>query len=135
MPGVLALLLQRCGTFLRLGWRMTAERGGEALCERVLNAENAEYAGTAGVSRNNRRNGFLPAYRDNATGRIHASVYRDGSPAPIHVLEGVPEEWIHSRDAQGKVSRLKPSVKAGFIRNGEFFTREAAVRAVERADQ
>jgi hypothetical protein len=49
--------------------------------------------------------------------------------APIHLLCGLPAEWVVSRDAAGGVSAVKPSIVAGFLRDGRFYTREEAARA------
>lgn len=95
-----------------------------------LAAENARYAGTGGVSAVNRRAGFIPAFMDRSSGKAVVSCYPDGRPAPVHVLDGLPDNWILSRGHDGKVQRVRPSVVAGFLRDGVFYTREAAARAV-----
>ncbi|MCB1774439.1 MAG: dihydroorotase [Gammaproteobacteria bacterium] len=102
------------------------------LCQCELEAQNGEFAGTAGVSQYNRSAGFVPAYCNHADGQVVASRFADGTPAPIHVLEGVPEHWVEHRDADSGLIRLKPTVEAGFLRDGRFFSREAARAAVEQ---
>lgn len=97
--------------------------------------ENAVYGATGGVSENNRRHGFRPAYRDSATGRIAISRFADGRIAPVHVLDGLPEDWVVARDAEGHVCKVLETIHAGFVRSGRFFSREAAVRATDGADQ
>lgn len=95
----------------------------------VLREENLAYVGTGGVSQENHSSGFLPAFYDLATGNSHFSCFSNGSLAPIHVLDGLPEEWIRERDQSGKVCSVKDSVIAGFIRDGYFYTRKQAAEA------
>ena len=94
-----------------------------------LRQENAVFGGTGGVSEQNRPLGFRPAYRNAATGRIVFSRFADGRIAPVHVLDGLPDDWVVARDAQGRVCRVLATVHAGFVRHGEFYTREAAAKA------
>lgn len=100
------------------------------LCKCELQFQNAAYAGTGGVSRNNRGAGFLPAYQNLLTGEAVLSRFADGSPAPVHVLEGLPGEWVAARDDCGHVRRVCDSIVAGFVRDGVFYTREAAAQLV-----
>ncbi len=92
----------------------------------ALAKQNARYAGTGGVSKNNYAAGFLPAHQDTVTGRVVLSSFADGRPAPIHVLDDLPEERVERRSPNGRVLSVKYSVVAGFVRNGLFYTREAA---------
>ena len=107
-----------------------AGRYNSALSGRELQVQNAEYAGTAGVSRNNRGAGFVPAYRNTETGQTVISRFSDGRPSPVHVLDGLPEAWVSARDASGGVRKVSMHVIAGFVRDGVFYTREAAARVV-----
>lgn len=93
-----------------------------------LRAENAAYAGTGGISRNNRAARFAPAFRDCLTGRVELARLENGCPAPMHLLSGLPEEWVSGRDDSGRVVGLKASIIAGFVRDGTFYTREEAAR-------
>jgi hypothetical protein len=97
-----------------------------------MRSDNRLFRGTGGLSRNNRRAGFVPAFRDTATGRTEPSRRADGLPAPIHLLCGLPDEWVVSRSPAGGVARVKGSVEAGFLRDGRFYTREEAARACRR---
>ena len=90
----------------------------------LLNEQNAYYKGTLGVSNNCAELGYLPAFKDTISGQIHLSLYADGRLAPIHVLDGLPREWIEKRDSSQRAIQVKDSVVAGFVRNGVFFTRE-----------
>lgn len=66
--------------------------------------------------------GFLPAFRDLLTGETHLSTNTDGSLAPIHLLDGIPEVWIKERDDRGRVIALRETVIAGYLRGERFFT-------------
>ncbi|MFH0341777.1 MAG: hypothetical protein ACHBNF_06515 [Chromatiales bacterium] len=78
-----------------------------ALTHKTLEDENRRYTGRGGISAENRSLGFLPAYRDSATGHIHLSRFADGRRAPIHLLEALPKRLTLRRDASGKVIALK----------------------------
>ncbi len=66
--------------------------------------------------------GFLPAFRDLTTGETHLSVYPDGSCAMIHLLDGLPLDWVTEWDEQGRILALKDSIVAGFMRGSGFYT-------------
>ena len=74
--------------------------------------------------------GFRPAFFDFATCSVYPSRYRDGRPAPFHLLDGLPEEAVLVRSGCGRVVATKSTLIAGFERNGFFYTRAAAARAV-----
>jgi hypothetical protein len=59
---------------------------------------------------------------------VELSRLAGGTPAPVHLLGGLPEEWVIDRDAGGGVCAVKASVVAGFLRGDRFYTREQAVR-------
>lgn len=101
------------------------------LSDAELASENRRFSRSGGVSENNRGAGFVPAYRDDRTGAIALSKSADGSPAPIHVLDGLPEAWIATRDATGKATSLVCGIVSGFYRDGQFFTREEAAAQLE----
>ena len=103
-----------------------------ALTRKTLEDENRRYMGCGGISEENRGLGFLPAYRDSATGSIHLSRFANGRRAPIHLLDGLPERLVLRREDSGKVIALKDSVSTGFVREGRFYTREQAARATMR---
>ena len=106
----------------------------DGLCHGALRAQNVAYQATGGVSRNNRAAGFLPGYCNVSTGEAVISCFADGSPSPVHLLDGLPDAWVAERDASGRVRQTVPMVVAGFIRDGCFYTREAAARFLERDD-
>jgi hypothetical protein len=96
----------------------------------VLQQEDARYAGTGGRSEANRDLGFRPAFFDCATCIVYLSRYRDGRVAPFHLLDGLPEDVVLVRADCGRVAVVKSSLISGFERNGYFYTRAAAARAV-----
>jgi hypothetical protein len=91
-----------------------------------IRRENLAFAGTGGVSPENRCRRFTPAFRDEDTGRVELSRYANGSLAPMHLIDGLPREWVCARDAVGRPAALKATVVAGFVRDGLFYTREQA---------
>ena len=93
-----------------------------------LSTENYRYQNSPGVSQNNRCAGFAPAFHDRATGRTELSRFVGGSPAPFHLIDGLPDDWIVKRGPAGNTLAVKSSVIAGFVRNGQFYTREEAAR-------
>jgi len=95
---------------------------------RQLDAENEAFAGTAGISQNNARERFVPAFRDSRNGRVEISRLETGQPAPMHLLCGLPEDWVTGRDAEGHIVAVRESVIAGFLRDGIFYTREEAAQ-------
>jgi len=58
--------------------------------------------------------GFRPAFFDYATGLIYLSRYRDGSEAPFHLLDGLPDAAVVRRTSCGKVAAAKPTLIRGF---------------------
>ena len=100
-----------------------------------LRLENRTFEDTGGISQNNRDLGFRPAYRNIRTGQTVMSRYANGEPAPVHVLDGLPDEWVVARDPEGSVSRVIATVVAGFVHNGSFYSREAAARLLKTEKQ
>jgi hypothetical protein len=98
----------------------------QMLCKAQLRQQNQMYAGTGGVSAENRAQGFVPAFFDTESRTVAISRFANGNPAPIHVLDGLPEEWVVYRDDCGKVRTVKTSVIAGFVCRGTFYTRAQA---------
>ena len=95
-----------------------------------LRRESAPHDGTAGSSAGNRSQGFRPGFIDTDTGIVYNALFADGRPAPCHVLDGLPETVVVSRDHRGRVHTVKATIVPGFIRRGEFFTRAEAAAAV-----
>jgi hypothetical protein len=100
------------------------------MSKEVLKQENLAHAGSGGRSQENRSLGFRPAFLDFATMTIYPSCFRNGSAAPFHLLDGLPDEAVELRGPCGKVITAKATLISGFERNGFFYTRTAAARAV-----
>lgn len=100
---------------------------GKLLTCDALAWENNSFADTQGVSKNCRDRHFVPAFKDQLTGETHASVFEDGRPAMIHLLDGLPEHWVVSRDKDQHVTAVLGTIVSGFLRDGVFFTREEVV--------
>lgn len=95
-----------------------------------LRRQNRTFWGTGGRSEENSGAGFLPAFLDTETRAVYPSRFHDGRCAPIHVLEGLPEQVVLTRHASGRIEAVKNSIIAGFARQGRFYTREEAARCV-----
>src|SRR5512143_798762 len=94
----------------------------------TLRQENQRFDHTGGVSRHNRTRGFRSAFQDSATGQVYLSRFTDGRLAPIHLLDGLPDELVTARSPTGRVVAVKQSLVAGFLRSNRFYTREQATR-------
>lgn len=95
-----------------------------------IRRENLAFAGTGGVSRVCRSRHFEPAFCDHTTGRVELARYSNGAAAPMHVMDGLPADWVLERDAAGRPCALRPDIEAGFLHDGRFYTREQAACAV-----
>jgi hypothetical protein len=100
-----------------------------AMSPNRLVKENLAFAGTGGISSGNRSQGFRPAFCDTESGQVEPACFRDGSPAPMHLLDGLPDQWVKERLPSGRVALVKESVIAGFLREGRFYTRDQAANA------
>lgn len=98
--------------------------------QQTLRQENIQHHGTGGRSEENAGLGFSPAFYDFATQKIYPSLFADGRPAPCHLLDGLPDELVVDRTWSGRVTSVKATVISGFVRNGYFYTRTAAAKAV-----
>lgn len=95
-----------------------------------LQRQNTTFRGSGGVSEENRSQGFAPAFLDTETGIVYLARFADGRPAPMHLLDGLPDELVITRQASGRVSEVKATVIAGFLSRQRFFTRQQAARAM-----
>ena len=93
---------------------------------KALQHQNLAFVGTAGVSQGNQQRGFAPGFYDRATGAIYISRHADGRPAPVHILDGLPDNLVVTRTHSGQVAAIKGTVVAGFVLDGQFYTREQA---------
>ena len=98
---------------------------------KVLQEQNLAFADTHGVSLINRSHGFVPAFRDENTGRIEIARFRNGDPAPMHLISGLPQEWATDHDDSGSICRVKGSIVAGFLRANIFYTRKQALEIAD----
>ena len=96
---------------------------GKAYTANNIRDENEFYQDSLAISVNNASLNFRPAFQDAATGETHLSMTRDGCPATIHLLDGLPDIWVIQRDPDGRVISVKDSIIAGFLREGRFYTR------------
>jgi hypothetical protein len=83
-----------------------------------------------GVSVYSHASGYVPAFRKAGTCEVRLSAFADGTPAPVHVLEGLPATWVSRHGAAGGALVLANDVEAGFIRDGRFYTLPAAADVV-----
>ena len=81
----------------------------------VLQSENQIYEGTGGISKENYAKGFEPAFLDSHTGIIYRSCFIDGRPAPVHVMDGLPNNLVTKRNASGVVIAIKDGVISGLV--------------------
>lgn len=114
----------------------TIERPGSThrtqLTPSALQQENDTFRGSGGISEGNRALGFKPAFYDMETGISHPSRFANGLEAPMHVLDGLPEELVETRLEDGTVEAIKPGVISGFVQNKHFYTREQAALATSQ---
>lgn len=102
------------------------------LNRRLLRQENERYAGSGGISQENRGLGFRPAFRDSSTGIVYPSCFADGRPAPFHLLDGLPDDLVLQRSDCGRVLAAKPDLTSGFVFCGRFYTRDEAAAELRR---
>jgi hypothetical protein len=101
-----------------------------SMSQNVLRLENLAFEGTGGRSQENAGAGFRPAFLDRDTREVFPSRYADGRLAPLHLLDGLPDNVVVKRAPGGQVQAVKASIVSGFTLDGEFYTREAAAQRV-----
>lgn len=94
-----------------------------------LEVENERYANTGGISQNNASMRFIPAFKNSLTGEVALSRYANGTTAPFHLMEGLPETWLIKK---AKCTDLKAYIISGFVRFGKFFDRQEAADFLEQ---
>lgn len=109
-------------------------RAGDRIRITVRGLEGPEQASPQGwgSSRSVRPAGFRPAFRDERTGDVYLSRFKDGTSAPMHVLAYLPAELLTDHGASNRPSTLQPFVTSGFVREGVFFDRDQAARVTAR---
>lgn len=96
-----------------------------------LQSENKQFANTNGLSKNNACHNFLPAFRNEQTGEVALATFADGRQAPMHILLGLPASWATARNGRGQICAIASCVTAGFVRDGQFYTRAEAAAAID----
>jgi hypothetical protein len=97
----------------------------------MLQQENVAYEGSGGISGGNRSLGFRPAFRNLETGNVYPSRFADGRLAPVHTIDGLPDELVVARSASGKVTAVSDSVQSGFLLDGCFYNRQEAAEYLQ----
>lgn len=97
---------------------------------RRIGQENEAFAGTGGRSQENAALRFEPAFYDFSRGLAYRSRFADGRDAPFHTLDGLPDGVVTRRDPSGRALTAKATLISGFLRDGFFYTRTAAARAM-----
>ncbi|WP_432695314.1 sigma-54-dependent Fis family transcriptional regulator [Marinobacterium sp. YM272] len=110
----------------------SSHKGGRVLTLTDLENQNRIFRGSGGVSEENRVLGFRPAFYDLDSGTILPSRFANGREAPMHLLEGLPDEFIQSRDENGRPCAARAGIVAGFSRNDQFYTRDQAASATRQ---
>lgn len=98
----------------------------QSMTRKSIEVQNRFFAGTGGISSENRYLGFVPGFFDQDTGFIYRSCTAEGVPAPVHLIDGLPQEVVLARSPEGRVCAVKDTLIAGFILNGCFYTRQQA---------
>jgi len=112
----------------RPGWAAQETTVTSFMSNERLEQQNLANVGTGGCSQGSAALGFRPAFFDFSTGTTYLSRFADGTLAPMHILDGLPETLVLIRGAGGRVMAARSSLIAGFERGGFFFTRTAAAR-------
>lgn len=97
-----------------------------SVCSTELQLRNRLFRRTGGRSQENRGQGFRPAFMDTNTLTVYASCFADGHPAPIHLIDGLPDALFDEQPSSGRAATLKASVISGFVREGRFYSRDEA---------
>jgi hypothetical protein len=95
----------------------------------ALQQANDTFRGSGGINAENRELGLKPAFYDMETSIPYTSKFANGLEAPMHVLDGLPNEVVKSLLANGKVAAVKQGIISGFVQNGNFYIRERAALA------
>lgn len=90
----------------------------------ALEKQQATYQKLSGMNISDLCVGLIPAFRDLSTDETHLSLSSDGQVSPIHLVEGLPLEWVREWDMKGYPKSLKPGIVAGFFRGEKFYTLE-----------
>ena len=103
-------------------------KNGSFVDKETLQSENQAFSGTKGISENNRESGFKPAFIDKKTGRIEVARLANGQPAPVHIINWLPNDWAKAFNEDGTIKCLIPDNVAGFVRDSIFYTRDQVAK-------
>lgn len=76
--------------------------------------------------------GFTPAFHDTTSVTIVFSKSSPSHPATVQRPSCVPADCVDQHTLTGRVSKRKPEVVSGSVRDGYSFTREKAAAAIEQ---
>ena len=62
---------------------------------------------------------------------MYLSRYPEGYVATFHTLDGLPDEVVTARYANGNVSKAKYTLVSGFLKGCVFYTRQEAAAIVD----
>lgn len=96
----------------------------QGMTQERLELETELYEDSGATSTHCRPFGFRPAFYDTQTRTLLLSRFADGRLAPIHLLDGLPERVVVSRDVTGRIDAVVESIVAGFEMYGRFYTRD-----------
>lgn len=96
----------------------------QCMTQERLELETEIYEDSGATSTHCRPYGFRPAFYDTQSRLIHMSRFSDGRLAPIHLLDGLPEQVVVARDSDGRIEAVKESIISGFEMYGRFYTRD-----------
>lgn len=80
------------------------------------------------------RLGFVPAYMDMATFQVHMACDADGRTSLHHCPDGLHPSFVWARDVRGQAIVVKPTLRAGYVRGGFFYTLASTARALREWD-
>lgn len=106
----------------------------DVLDHRALERQTRAYERTGGTSRVSKELGFRPAFKDAETSKVYLSKDRHGRCACVHLLDGLPDDVVLARGKDGRVSAVKGSLVAGFVKDGRFYDRDQAACEVAGTD-
>lgn len=96
----------------------------QCMTQERLELETELYEDSGATSTHCRPFGFRPAFYDTDSRTIHLSRFADGRLAPIHLLDGLPDNVVISRDATGRIEAVLETIVSGFEMYGRFYTRD-----------
>jgi hypothetical protein len=97
----------------------------------ALQRENRVYGRSSGVSDGCRESCFKPAFLDQETGMVYLARHSDGRLSTVHTLDGLPDEVVIARYANGNVWKAKNTLISGFLKDCTFYTRQEAAAVVD----